>query len=479
MSESAIAAVIAAPAPPIASVLVVDDEDVIRKAWKRMLPEAEFSVVTCPDGEDALRVIESQSVDVMLLDVVMPGVGGMDLLSHVKSRRPEIEVVMMTGYGGVDAAVEAVKRGAYDFLTKPFENIETAVLAVRKAVERKRLLDRTRRLEAALFEKGDGSELVGQSAAMREVFRLIDSVAQSPSSVLIQGESGTGKELVARAIHQRSARRGAPFVAVNCSALTENLLETELFGHVRGAFTGATGAHKGLFEAADGGTLFLDEIGDMPSATQVKLLRALQEGEIKPVGSTETLQVDVRILAASNVDLAEARAKGRFREDLYYRLNVITIYVPPLRERPDDVALLAYHFVRKHAERLRKPTAHVAPEALEALQAYRFPGNVRELENVVERAVVLGRDDTVRLSDLPAPVRDGAQVHAAIESYAHLRFRKARAMALAAFERRYLMEQLRRVDGNISEAARLAGLDRSNFKRIVRRAGVDPEEFRG
>jgi len=467
------------PAAAPASVLIVDDEDVIRKAWRRMLPEGEFQVTTCPDGHDALRVIEALPVDVMLLDVVMPGMSGMDVLSHVKANRPEIEVVMMTGYGGVDAAVEAVKRGAYDFLTKPFENIETAVLAVCKAVDRKRLLDRMRRLEAALGEQGELRALVGQSPAMREVFRLIESVAQSPSSVLIQGESGTGKELVARAIHARSAKSGAPFVAVNCSALSENLLESELFGHARGAFTGAVGARKGLFEAAHGGTLFLDEIGDMPAATQVKLLRALQEGEIKPVGSSDTIHVDVRILAATNVELAEARVKGRFREDLYYRLNVITIHVPPLRDRPEDIALLGYHFVRKHAERLGKPTARIAPEAMEALQSYRFPGNVRELENLIERAVVLGRDDTLHMGDLPPALREGTVANTGgSESFAHLRYRKARTMAMAVFERRYLTELLRRVDGNISEAARLAGLDRSNFKRIVKRAGVDPLEFR-
>jgi two-component system response regulator HydG len=297
--------------------------------------------------------------------------------------------------------------------------------------------------------------------------------------VLIQGESGTGKELVAQAIHLRSARSTAPFVPVNCSAISEALLESELFGHVRGAFTGALGAHKGLFEAAHGGTLFLDEIGDMPAATQVKLLRALQEGEIKPVGSTDTLQVDVRVLAATNVDLSEARQKGRFRDDLYYRLNVIAIHVPPLRERPEDIALLAYHFLRKHAERLRKGVTRISPEAMEALQSYRFPGNVRELENSIERAVVLGRDDTLRLGDLPQVVREGSGAAVgAGDSFAHLRFRKARTMAMAVFERRYLTALLRRVQGNISEAARLAGMDRTNFKRIVRRAGVDPREFR-
>ena len=478
VSEIALHAVAAPPGLLPASVLVVDDEDVIRKAWKRMLPEGEFQVASCSDGQDAMHVLESQAVEVMILDVVMPGLGGMDLLSYVKARHPEIEVVMMTGYGGVDAAVEAVKRGAYDFLTKPFENIETAVLRVRKAVERKRLLDRTRRLEAALG-LGDLEEMVGQSRAIREVFRLIESVAQSPSSVLIQGESGTGKELVARAIHVRSGRRAAPFVPVNCSALSEQLLESELFGHLRGSFTGAVGTHKGLFVAAHTGTLFLDEIGDMPLATQVKVLRALQEGEIKPVGSTETLTVDVRILAATNADLTEARAKGRFREDLYYRLNVIAIHVPPLRERPEDIALLSYHFLRKHSERLGKQVGHVAPEALEALQAYRFPGNVRELENLIERAVVLGRDDTLRLADLPPALRDGALPAASgLEHFAHLRFRKARTLSMAAFEQRYVTELLRRVEGNISEAARLAGLDRSNFKRIVKRAGIDPPEFR-
>src|SRR6266536_1087221 len=388
-------------------VLVVDDEPVLLRAMEALLAKKGHHVTALDSPIMATQKLAQEDFDVALLDVKMPDLSGLELLTAVKHRRPEVEVIMMTGHATVETALAAVKAGAYDYLTKPFDDVELVARAVAKAAERKHLFDRNRELETALRQKegvpaGDG--LVGTSGPMREVTRMIDAVAYSAATVLVQGESGTGKELVARALHAKSPRRGQPFVALNCGALTETLLESELFGHVKGAFTGAQRAQKGLFDAADGGTIFLDEIGDIPPATQVRLLRVLQEGEIKRVGSAESVRVDVRVIAATHRDLPKLVKSGKFREDLFYRLNVINIPLPPLRDRVEDVPLLAHHFLRRYAERLSKKVRSVAPEALELLSSYRWPGNVRELENAIERAVVLCRGDVVGPADLPPAV---------------------------------------------------------------------------
>ena len=318
----------------MAKVLVVDDDKVVLRAVTEILQREGYYVVAIDDAVEGLAAARDPSIDVAILDIRMPHLSGMDLLKAIKQARPEVEVVMMTAFATVETAVEAVKAGAYDYLTKPFANIDEVSLTVAKAAERKALKDRTRVLEEQLTAKGQFEDLIGQSNQMRAVFKLVETVSYSSATVLIQGESGTGKELVARAIHYRSPRKDKAFVAVNCSALTDTLLESELFGHVKGSFTGATANKKGLFEAADGGTIFLDEIGDVPPATQVRLLRVLQEGEVKRVGANETTKVDVRVIAASNIDLARAKEQGKFREDLFYRLNVITVTLPPLRDRP-------------------------------------------------------------------------------------------------------------------------------------------------
>ena len=331
-----------------AKVLVVDDDKIVLRAVTEILQREGYYVVAIDDAVEGLAAARDPSIDVAILDIRMPHLSGMDLLKAIKQARPEVEVIMMTAFATVETAVEAVKAGAYDYLTKPFSNIDEVSLTVAKAAERKALKDRTRVLEEQLTAKGQFEDLIGQSNQMRAVFKLVETVSYSSATVLIQGESGTGKELVARAIHYRSPRKDKPFVAVNCSALTDTLLESELFGHVKGSFTGATANKKGLFEAADGGTIFLDEIGDVPPATQVRLLRVLQEGEVKRVGANETTKVDVRVIAASNVDLARAKEQGKFREDLFYRLNVITVTLPPLRDRPEDVPLLAQHFLRMY-----------------------------------------------------------------------------------------------------------------------------------
>jgi two-component system response regulator HydG len=413
-------------------------------------------------------------VDVAVLDIKMPHLSGMDLLKAIKQTRPNIEVLMMTAYATIKTAVEAVKTGAYDYLTKPFENIDVLLLSIRRAAEKKALYDRTCELEKALNARNQFENLIGQSQQMRKVFKMVETVSHSTATVLIQGESGTGKELVAQAIHYRSFRKDKPFVAVNCSALTDTLLESELFGHVRGAFTGAIGNKKGLFEAADGGTIFLDEIGDIPVATQVRLLRVLQEGEVKRVGANESTHVDVRVIAASNVDLQRAREQGKFREDLFYRLNVIPIVLPPLRDRPEDVPLLAHHFLKIHSEKLKKELKGISPKAMEALTCNRWAGNVRELENVIERAVVLCSKEMIELEDLPSEILQSQKMAGDFEisSLAHLPYAQAKRLAKRTFERSYLMALLTRNGNNISSAARAAGVDRSNFRRLLKQYDI-------
>jgi two-component system response regulator HydG len=363
-------------------------------------------------------------------------------------------------------------------LTKPFRSNDEVVLTVTKAAERRRLVDRAMLLERRLEQMEKFGELIGNSPKMQDVYRLALGVAPTSSTVLILGESGTGKELTARAIHQHSPRSDAPFVAVNCSAIPVDLVESELFGHVRGAFTGATATRAGLFETAHRGTVFLDEVGDLPPLAQVKLLRALQEGEIKRVGSNETQTVDVRVVAATNVDLRERIAEGRFREDLYYRLNVIAILLPPLRERKADIPLLAYHFLKKYANRVGSDVQKISDEAMRLLQAHSWPGNVRELENAIEHSVVFCKERSLTPSDLPlgkAPNR-GSNAPALQEAsvlgtgLVDLPYREAKQRAMAAFDESYFSVLLDRTGGNISEAARQAGLDRSNFRRAARRA---------
>ncbi|MBX7098174.1 MAG: sigma-54 dependent transcriptional regulator [Myxococcaceae bacterium] len=455
-------------------VLIVDDDKIVLRAATEILQRAGCQVVSVDDAVEGLAAVKDPTIDVAVFDMKMPNLSGMDLLKASKQARPEVEVLMMTAYATVETAVEAVKSGAYDYLTKPFENIDVLTLAVQRAAEKKALRDRAQQLEAELQSRTRFEDLVGQSASMREVFKLVDTVSHSSATVLVQGESGTGKELIARAIHYRSPRKAAPFVAVNCSALTDTLLESELFGHVKGAFTGAVATKKGLFEAADGGTIFLDEIGDMPLATQVRLLRVLQEGEVKRVGANESISVDVRVIAATNADLQKARQEGRFREDLFYRLNVIAVTLPPLRDRPEDIPVLAHHFLHVYSQRLEKKVTGFSSEALEALTSNPWVGNVRELENVVERAMVLTSDDRIDLDDLPADIRTGRKVGGDVElhSLSHLPYAQAKALAMRAFERRYLSALLEKSKNNVSQAARTAGVDRSNFRRLLKQYEV-------
>jgi two-component system response regulator HydG len=473
--------------PKPVRVLVVDDEPTLLRALEALLRKKGYDVVGLDSPITATQKLAAEDFDVALLDIKMPQLSGLELLNAVKHRRPEIEVIMMTGHATVETALQAVRSGAYDYLTKPFDDVELVARSVAKAAERKALWDRNKQLENQLREREglppDG--LVGASAPIREVQRMIDAVAYSATTVLITGESGTGKELVARALHTRSPRKSQPFVALNCGALTETLLESELFGHVKGAFTGAQRDQKGLFDAADGGTIFLDEIGDIPLSTQVRLLRVLQESEIKRVGSADSVKVDVRVLAATHRDLPKLVKSGKFREDLFYRLNVINIPLPSLRDRSEDVPLLAHHFLRRYSDRLGKRVKTLSPEALELLCGYRWPGNVRELENAVERAVVLCRADTVTPADLPpavtgrtAPLVREVPAGGDEQQWLALSYAAAKETALRRFEKSYVDALMRACDNNISAAARKAGMDRSNFKRVLRkyRTDVEPDE---
>jgi DNA-binding NtrC family response regulator len=462
--------------PPV-RVLIVDDEPGLRRTLARILLSRGFEVETAEDGAKGLEQIEAYAPDVALVDMMMPNMGGLEMLRRAKEKSSTVEIIMMTAFADVESAVQAVKLGAYHFLTKPFHSNDAVALTVSKAAEHRRLIDRANRLEERLELHEQFGELIGTSPKMLAVYRLIEGVAAATSTVLILGESGTGKELVARAIHQRSARVNKPFVAVNCAAIPKDLVESELFGHVRGAFTGAQAARAGLFETAHGGTIFLDEIGDLPLAAQVKLLRTLQEGEVKRVGADDTKVVDVRVLAATNVDLQSKIAAGTFRKDLFYRLNVIAIALPPLRERGDDIAILTAHFLQKHARRMGRSLKGVSVDTMRALREYDWPGNVRELEHAIERAFVLAQGDAIAPSDLPFAheVQPKDAIVASSEAagprsdFSDLPYAEAKRRAVEAFERAYVGDLLKRTGGNLSEAARQAGLDRSNFRRVMKK----------
>jgi len=388
------------------TLLIVDDDRANLESLERIFNRERIEVVLASDGREALEVLRRRRVSVCLTDLMMPGLSGVELLRATKTVSPETEVILMTAYGTVETAVEAMKEGAWDFVTKPFKRIQI-VKAVRRALDQQSLVMENLALKAELQDSRRDRSIIGNALAMRQTMDMVRQVAPSNATVLLLGESGTGKELFARAIHNASGRANRPFIALNCAALPETLLEAELFGHEKGAFTGATARRQGRFELADHGTFFLDELGEMSPQVQVKLLRVLQEGEFERVGGTQTLRVDTRIVAATNKDLKGEVEAGRFREDLFYRLNVISIPLPPLRERKDDIPLLAHYFLTLYAGKNHKALAGISREAVEALMAWNWPGNVRELENAIERAVVLCRGDNIAAEDLPPHIREG------------------------------------------------------------------------
>jgi two-component system response regulator AtoC len=435
------------------SILVVDDDPAMRHLLSVILADHGWEARAVASAADALRELEGRDVDLVLTDVRMPGMDGLALLREIQRLFPELTVIVMSAYGAQEAAIEAMKAGAYDYLSKPFRRDEV-VLVIRKAEERERLARENRRLRSELASEYGPSNLVGPSAAMQEVLRQARKVAPQKSTVLLQGESGTGKELVARALHDQSPRAAFPFVAVNCGAIPAELLESELFGHVKGAFTDASRTRKGLAEEADGGTLFLDEIGELPLRLQPKLLRFLEDEEVRPLGDVRSRKVDVRVVAATGRDLRRAVAAGEFREDLLYRLDVVAVRLPPLRERREDVEALAAHFLARHS-RLRPDIGamRLSDEAREALLAYRWPGNVRELEHALERAVVLADGAVIREEDLPDSVRAPAAPPAA-EPDGTLSVKRA----TRALEERLIRAALERTGGNRTRAAELLEL---------------------
>ncbi len=450
------------------TILIVDDEKNYLVVLEALLGPEGYEILTADNARNAIRLIEESELDLVITDIKMPGISGMELLEEAKKIAPDLPIIMMTAYGTIEMAVEAMKKRAYDYITKPFQN-EELKLTVKKALENYRLIKENRFLSEALSDRYGYGNIIGKSKPMLEIYDLIRKVAQSKASVLIAGASGTGKELIAKAIHYDSSRKDRPFVSVNCGALTETLLESELFGHEKGAFTGAVAMKKGRFELADGGTLFLDEVGEMPPALQVKLLRVLQEMEFERVGGTKTIQVDVRVLSASNKNLKEEVVEGRFREDLFYRLNVINIEVPPLRERVEDIRLLVNYFVQKYGQDESKNKIQLSAGAWKALYSYGWPGNVRELENAIERAVVLSSDGQIGLDDLPVELsgkQDALDVERFIPLGAPLQ------TTLEQIEEKLVRRALKECNNIQSHAAEMLGITKSLIQHKMKKYNI-------
>ena len=454
-------------------VLVVDDERSMREVLSIVLKRDGHEVLAAEDGAAAVEVMKKERVDILITDIRMPQMNGVDVLREAKRIDPEIISIVMTAFASTDTAVEALRLGAADYVHKSPQAVNEVRLRVRKELERKRLQQENLLLKRALQTSHQFSNIIGTSGAMLAIFQLIETIAPTSSTVLISGESGTGKELVARAIHFNSLRKDRPFVAVNCGALSETLLDSELFGHMRGAFTGADTNKKGLIEVAEKGTIFLDEIGEMSPLVQVKLLRVLQERKFRRLGGTEEVEADIRIIAATNRDLTKMAAAGEFREDLYYRINVIPIHLPPLRERQTDIPILAEHFLAKYTAQMRKKVTSISHEALEMLSAYGWPGNIRELENAIERAVALERTPTILPESLPPAIRGVPEMKAAVAVAAVPSVLPEAGFDLEQhvqhIEREYIAEALRRAGGVKVRAAELLGMSFRSFRYYMKK----------
>ncbi|MEO7112853.1 MAG: sigma-54 dependent transcriptional regulator [Polyangiaceae bacterium] len=465
--------------PEKQQVLIVDDEPNLRKILSAQLSRDGYDVLTAEDGEQGLQILREHHIDLVVTDLKMPKVDGMALMREALREDPELPIVMITAHGTVDTAVEALKLGAFDYLTKPFDKDEVRQI-VAKALKARQLAGTEASPSPKTAETRFG--IIGNSAGLNELYAVLERVADTPTTVLITGESGTGKELVARALHDHSSRNDKPFIKVNCAAIPKELLESELFGYERGAFTGAVSSKPGRFELANAGTLFLDEIGEIPVEMQVKLLRALQESEFERVGGIKTIRVDVRLVAATNRDLKKLIANGSFREDLFYRLNVVPIRLPALRERASDIPLLVEHFLLKFNERLKKHVVGADPEAIELLQAYGWPGNIRELENVVERAVLFCDAQNLRVEDLPVEVRGGsaggsitpppteAEMQAALSGEGGLK--EHVKVAMNRLERELVGRALQQTGGNVTHAARLLKISRKGLQLKMKELGL-------
>ncbi|MFH1743098.1 MAG: sigma-54 dependent transcriptional regulator, partial [bacterium] len=448
--------------------LIVDDEQNVHYSFKKLFAK-EYDILSALRGDDALSLVQEDPPDLVIMDVRMPGLDGLQVLQEIKARTPDLPVIIMTAYGGMRTAIEAMKQGAYEYVLKPFD-IPHMRAVMAKAL---RAGEMPKKAQTAPLLEVEEDLIVGISPAMQDVFKLIGQVAGQDVTVLLRGQSGTGKELVARAIVQHSRRAEAPFITVNCAAIPDTLLESELFGYERGAFTGATERRIGTFEQADGGTIFLDEIGDMSIATQAKILRVIQEGEFTRLGRQTSTRVDVRLIAATHIDLEKALVEKRFREDLYYRLNVVNIHLPPLKERTEDISLLVKYFLRRFSRELGRLEPTVAPAALKTLRTYTWPGNVRELENVIKRALILSKGDLIAPDDIQLSSERGSRAHyeehAQIEALLEQLTERAFAVGeqgdlLADLERLLLLKALRRTGGNQAEAAHLLGMNRNTLR---------------
>ena len=456
-------------------VLVVDDEANLRKVLAAILRKDGYEVSVAEDGEQALAEFEKNGADVIITDLVMPKLGGMDILHKVRASRSAVPVIIITAHGTVDSAVEAIKLGAFDYITKPFEHAEIRSVVAKAA--------RTQEANQGHVAP-DGSarkSIIGGGNHMEDLFKIIDKVADTPSTVLITGESGTGKELVATALHQGSSRRDKPLIKINCAAIPKDLMESELFGYERGAFTGAVSSKPGRFELADGGTLFLDEIGEVPIEMQVKLLRVLQESEFERVGGIKTTHVDVRLIAATNRDLEKETEQGRFRKDLFYRLNVVPIVLPPLRARADDIPRLVVHFIEKYNKRLNKKIETISDEALVLLQAWPWPGNIRELENLMERVLLFADGPRIEVKDLPEGVRSGMQSAPSYSSGAtpapgETPLKDFLKQKQAEIEKSFIVQALAKTEGNVTRAAKLLQISRKSLQTKMKEFGLRDEE---
>ena len=464
-----------------ARILVVDDEEIVIRSCLRVLEGNGYEIDVAHDGHEALRKVESNTYDVMILDIMMPNLGGMEVLRRVKETHPDIDVIMITGLSQIETAVQAMKLGAFDYISKPFEPDELK-LVVQRARERRQLLQENLNLKSAVSSKYRFDNIIGSSPPMQAVYRLVAQCAPTNSTVLLTGESGTGKELIARAIHYNSLRKDKPFVPVDCNSLSENLLESELFGHVKGAFTGAVTSKKGMFEVAGSGSLFLDEIGNFSLATQAKLLRVLQEREFRAVGDTRTQTANFRLITATNRDLNAMVLAGTFRDDLYYRINIFPIHVPALRDRRDDIPALAYHFLKTFSAELGKKVTDISEGAMSALANYSWPGNVRELENVIQRAAILTSDTVIRRAHLvnivdPSRRPDDFAVPRTGDELKRLK-KAAREKSVEEIEKQFVLEALKRNQWNVTKSAEDTGLQRPNFQALMKKYTIRVRDTR-
>lgn len=457
-----------------ARILVVDDEEIVIRSCLRILGDGDYEVEAVQDGWEALRKIDENDYDVVILDIMMPKIDGLEVLQRVKETHPDVDVIMVTGHSQIETAVHSMKLGAFDYLPKPFDPDELE-LVVERALERRQLLQENLNLKTEVSSKYRFESIIGSSPQMQKVFRLIAKGAPTNSTVLLQGDSGTGKELIARAIHYNSLRKDKPFVPVDCNALNESLLESEMFGHVKGAFTGATANKKGLFEAADNGTLFMDEIGNISLSTQAKLLRVIQEREFKAVGDTRTQGANFRLITATNKDLKAMVADGTFREDLYYRINIFPIQIPPLRERRDDIPALAFHFLNVFAADMDKKMTDISAGAMNLLTNYDWPGNVRELENTIQRAVILASDKTIRHAHLVSIIdmmpRLDIEVPRTGDDLKRIK-KVAREKSVENIEKLFIIEALKRNAWNVTKSAEETGMQRANFQALMKKYNI-------